>query len=114
EGRDVATIGKADADAWRASLTTAGYAAATVSRTVLYARQVFRWAIRRGMASTNPFSELKAGPQVNHARAVFIGRETIAKVIDAVPDAEWRVLIALSRFGGLRVPSEALALRWSD
>jgi integrase len=38
----------------------------------------------------------------------------IAKVIDAAPDAEWRLLIALSRFGGLRVPSEALALRWSD
>ena len=114
EARDVATIGEADADAWRASLTTAGYAPATISRTVLYARQMFRWAIRRGMASGNPFAELKAGPQVNSARAVFVSRETIAKVIDAAPDAEWRLLIALSRFGGLRVPSEALALRWSD
>ena len=114
EARDVGTIGEADADAWRASLTKAGYAAATISRTVLYARQVFRWAMRRGMASTNPFAALKAGPQTNTARAVFVSRETIAKVIDAAPDAEWRLLIALSRFGGLRVPSEALALRWSD
>jgi integrase len=48
------------------------------------------------------------------AHAVFVSRETIAKVIDAAPDAEWRLLIALSRFSGLRVPSEALALRWSD
>lgn len=46
--------------------------------------------------------------------AAFVSRETIAKVIDATPDAESRLLIALSRFGGLRVPSEALALRWSD
>ena len=114
EARDVATIGEADADEWRASLTKAGYAPATISRTVLYARQVFRWAMRRGMASGNPFAELKAGAQVNHARAVFVSRESIAKVIDAAPDAEWRLLIALSRFGGLRVPSEALALRWSD
>jgi hypothetical protein len=45
---------------------------------------------------------------------VFIDRGTIAEVIDAAPDAEWRLLIALSRFGGLRVPSEALALRWAD
>lgn len=112
--RDVATIDEADADAWRASLTKAGYAPATISRTVLYARQVFRWAIRRGMASANPFAELKAGAQVNAARAVFVSRETIAKVIDAAPDAEWRLLIVLARFGGLRVPSEALALRWSD
>lgn len=43
-----------------------------------------------------------------------MSRESIAKVMDAAPDAEWRLLIALSRFGGLRVPSEALALRWSD
>jgi len=114
EARDVATIGEADADLWRASLTKAGYAAATISRTVLYARQMFRWAIRRGMVSGNPFAELKAGPQTNMARGVFVSRDTIAKVSDAAPDAEWRLLIALSRFGGLRVPSEALALRWSD
>lgn len=114
DARDVATIREADADAWRAGLAKAGYAPATISRTVLYARQVFRWAMRRGMASGNPFATLKAGAQVNHARAMFVSRETIAKVIDAAPDAEWRLLIALSRFGGLRVPSEALALRWSD
>ena len=29
-------------------------------------------------------------------------------------DAEWRLIFALSRFGGLRCPSEHLALRWSD
>ena len=117
DARDVATIGEADADLWRAGLTKAGYAPATISRTVLYARQVFRWAIRRGMvkgAGGNPLAQLKAGPQTNAARAVFVSREMIAKVIDAAPDAQWRLLIALSRFGGLRVPSEALALRWSD
>lgn len=71
-------------------------------------------AMRRGLTKGNPFSELKAGTQVNTARAVFVSRESIAKVIDAAPDAQWRLLIALSRFGGLRVPSEALALRWAD
>jgi len=114
DARDVSTIGESDADAWRASLTHAGYATATISRTVLYARQLFRWAMRRGLTTANPFAALKAGPQVNHARAVFVSRESIAKVIEAAPDAEWRLLIALSRFGGLRVPSEALMLRWSD
>lgn len=112
--RDVATIGEADADEWRAGLVKAGYAPATISRTVLYARQVFRWGMRRGMTSGNPFAELKAGSQTNTARSVFVSRESIAKVIDAAPDAEWRLLIALSRYAGLRVPSEALALRWSD
>src|SRR5436190_4729540 len=28
------------------------------------------------------------------------------------PDAQWRLIIALSRYGGLRCPSEYLALTW--
>ena len=43
-----------------------------------------------------------------------MSREDTARLIEFAPDAEWRCLIALSRFGGLRVPSEALSLRWSD
>jgi integrase len=35
-------------------------------------------------------------------------------VIAACPDAEWRLIFALSRYGGLRCPSEHLALRWGD
>ena len=34
--------------------------------------------------------------------------------MEAAPDASWRLLIALSRFGGLRIPSEVRELRWSD
>ncbi len=112
--RDAASITEADAADWRVAMKNAGYAPATISRDVLHARQIFRWGMRRGLASGNPFAQLKAGPQTNPAKQAFIDRATIAKVIDAAPDAEWRLLIALSRFGGLRVPSEALALRWSD
>jgi len=110
----VRSIGETDAEEWRAKLRADGYAAATVSRTVLYARQMFRWAVRRGMAIINPFAELKAGPQTNPARQAYIDQVTIGKVIDAAPDVEWRLLIVLSRYGGLRCPSEHLALRWAD
>ncbi|NOS99424.1 MAG: site-specific integrase [Phycisphaerales bacterium] len=34
--------------------------------------------------------------------------------MDACPDAEWRLIVALSRYGGLRCPSEHFALRWCD
>jgi integrase len=113
-GRDVASFTPADAEAWRAALLTAGYSLATISRDVTHARQAFKWGIRRGMASSNPFADLETGPQMNVDKKVFITADTIAKVIDAAPDAEWRLLIALSRFAGLRVPCEALQLRWSD
>jgi integrase len=36
------------------------------------------------------------------------------RVIAVLPDAEWRLLFALSRYGGLRCPSKHLGLRWCD
>ena len=35
----------------------------------------------------------------------------VGKVLEACPDAQWRLMVALSRLGGLRSPSELLALR---
>lgn len=110
----VNAITSTGAECWRAQLVADGYAQATVSRTVGYARSFFRWAVRRGLAESNPFLDLRAGAQVNPERSAFVDRAIIAKVLDAAPDAEWRLLIALSRFGGLRVPSEPLALTWHD
>ncbi len=112
DDRPVERITDACAEEWRAQLVADGYAQATISRTVGYARSFFRWALRRGLADSNPFLDLRAGAQVNPERSAFVDRATIAKVLNAAPDAEWRLLIALSRFGGLRVPSEPLALTW--
>ncbi len=44
----------------------------------------------------------------------FVSRETIAKVLEACPDAEWRLRLCLARYAGMRTPSESLELRWSD
>ena len=54
------------------------------------------------------------GVRANPSRFYFITREEAQKVLDACPDAQWRLLFALSRFGGLRCPSEHLGLRWGD
>ncbi len=34
--------------------------------------------------------------------------------MESCPDAQWRLIFALARFGGLRCPSEVLALTWDD
>jgi len=44
----------------------------------------------------------------------FISREDAAKIDKACPDLQWRMIFALCRWGGLRCPSEVLALRWED
>lgn len=113
-GHSVHAIGLPQAQEWRAALVDAGYSEATISRTVLYARQYWTWAVDAELVSSNPFRKVRAGSQRNEARSVMIDRPTIAGVMDAAPDAEWRLLIALGRFGGLRIPSEALRLTWQD
>lgn len=115
-GRDRAlnTIAPLDADGWRRALVDEGLAPATVSKRVQTARNLFRKAVRWGMLAVSPFTDLKAGKQYNPERQRFIDRQTIDLVLTACPDSEWRLLVALSRYAGLRCPSEHLALTWGD
>ena len=56
--------------------------------------------------------DVKAASQVNKKREYYVTREEIEKIIAACPDAEWRLIVALARYGGLRTPSETFALTW--
>ncbi len=114
ESRRVRDVGPLDADKWRQDLVAQNLAGPTVSKRVKTARQVFKSAVRWKMVDANPFADVKAGKQTNRERMRFISQDTIEKVIAACPDAQWRLLVGLSYWGGLRCPSEHLALKWSD
>ena len=79
------------------------------------AKQFFRDAVRRRLIAENPFDGMK-GCMVkgNAAREFFISGEMAAAVLNACPDWQWRLIFALSRFGGMRCPSEHMGLRWID
>jgi integrase len=114
EDRALRSIKPGECDEWRQHLVQDGYAEATISKWVKQGRQFFKLAHRKGLIDANPFLDIKAGSQRNEARLEFISRETIQKVLDVAPNAEWRLIIALARYGGLRTPSETLGLKWSD
>jgi integrase len=78
------------------------------------AKQFFRAVLRNRIIPENLFADAKPPSQVNEARKFFVTLEAASKVLDACPDTEWRLLFALSRFGGLRCPSEHFALTWAD
>lgn len=103
-----------EADRWRQALKEEGLAEATVSKRAKTARQVFKQGVRWKMIAENPFQDVKAGAQTNKARMCYVSHDTVQKVLDACPDGEWRLIVALSRYGGLRCPSEHRALRWED
>jgi len=113
-GRALRTITPGDADGWKENLIGKGLSGATIGREVKRARQFFRMAVRNRLIAENPFADVKAPPQVNTSRYYFVTRTEADKVLESCPDAQWRLLFALGRYGGLRCPSEHLALRWSD
>jgi integrase len=79
------------------------------------AKQFFRAACRKRMLDANPFADMKQlAVGANRERDYFVTVEEANKVLEACPDGQWRLLFALSRFGGLRCPSEHLELTWND
>jgi integrase len=112
--RSLASVTPGDADRFRLWLIGKGLSDATVRRRLGRAKQFFNAACRSRLIRDNPFASLKTSVQGNKSREYFVGREDAQKVIDACPDHEWRLIFALSRFGGLRCPSEHLLLTWND
>jgi integrase len=112
-GKSLANIKPGDADDFCAWLRTR-YAQATAARTIKRAKQFFTAALRKGIVASNPFADCKAGHQHNKARAFFVSQDAAAKVLEACPDGQWRLMFALARYGGLRCPSEILNLERAD
>jgi integrase len=116
--RDIASITPGEADEWRIWLKSkdgAGLSDNTLRRHCGRAKQFFRAAVRKRLITENPFAEMKdCEVKANRERDFFLTRVQAKLVLDACPDFEWRLLFALSRYGGLRCPSEHLSLRWAD
>ncbi len=101
---------------FRNYLAEQGLAEATIRRRTGLARQFFTVARKRKLIPANPFKQdgLPTSVGGNASRRFFVTREMTEQILDAAPDTEWRLLIALARYGGLRTPSESLRLRWAD
>lgn len=115
EAKPLREVTEADAKSFVVWMKTEEYANATIGREIKRARQLWTAAMERKLVASNPFMAIKKLPKmVNTTRAFFITREMASAVLDACPDAQWRLIFALSRFGGLRCPSEHAKLRWED
>ncbi|MCI0363314.1 MAG: tyrosine-type recombinase/integrase [Phycisphaerales bacterium] len=108
------TITTAQADEWHKAITETELAPATVSKRVRVAKAIFHKALKWGLIASNPFADLRAGSQSNPDREFYVEPATIKAILTACPDDEWRAIIALVRYAGLRCPSEVVGLRWGD
>lgn len=105
-----------DADDWRLWLAdTEALAPNTIRKRCAIAKLFLRAAIRKRLIIENPFADLKGTTvKADREKFHFVKRADADAVLAACPDAEWKLIFALSRYGGLRCPSEHLGLTWGD
>jgi integrase len=115
--REMDSITLGEADLYRAWLETHGKQAENTIRGLCRkARQFFRAAERQKVIHKNPFADMKrltdlASPK---SRQFYVTRALAERVLANCPDDEWRLIFALTRYGGLRCPSELVPLTWGD
>ena len=90
----------------------AGHTASTPGKHLTIAKGFLNEAVDAEILSANPFQKIHGDRTVNRRRRCFIPTKRIEAVINCTEDLELRTIIALSRWGGLRTPSEPFALRW--
>lgn len=106
----------ADAEDFRAYLTErkplgAGLSRATANQAAGTASILFRFACKSRLVDRNPFEGVERG-SVSTQRKAFVEAAAVHTLIDGLNSTEWRLLVALARWGGLRTPSEPTALKW--
>ena len=87
-------------------------AEATVAFRIKMIKCLFNNAVDFGHITSNPFEKVKSGSQDND-RFVYVSKGTIDTIIDDVTCPEWKAMITLWRYGGLRA-QEPLHLNWDD
>jgi len=109
------SITAGDVDGFAVHLRTSEKLAdSTARRRMGIAKQFFRAAVRRRLLAENPFDGQAVSARANPKRMAFVSRADTAAVLAALPDAKWKLVFALARYGGLRCPSEISGLKWSD
>ena len=113
-GTPLTSIGAEQADIWKKAIVDEGLSPATVAKRVYVARAIFRKAVKWGMVAASPFEDLPAGSQQNPDRSFYVSHQIIGAVLERCPGVFWRLVIALGRYAGLRIPSEVAQLTWDD
>ena len=122
-GKPLAAVTPADAEGYasflRARRCTRGkvgttMAEATVRRQLRRAKQFFAGAVDAHVLTANPFAKIKAGDVLDKTRQRYVTEGEIEALLGVCPDTDWKIVLALAYYAGLRCPSEINALTWAD
>jgi integrase len=113
-GRQLTSLTHADGEAFRSAMQARDLRATTIHKRLGHARQMLEDAVRLGHISANPWKHVRHRGGDPSERRAYVAVADAERVIAHCPSGLWKLLVALARFGGLRVPSEAFSLTWGD
>ena len=100
-----------DAEDWRLHLLAKGLSKATIQKYAAIAKQMMADAIRRRILEADPFENLPSAAVATKSTR-YVTSDEAEKILAARPSTQWRLLFALARYAGLRIPSESHGLTW--
>lgn len=103
-------LNAAHAQKWIDDMRAAKLKPTTIYKRVQFAKQFLNHAVASKMLPANPWHSVRmTEPKV--VANVEVTRQTIDQLMKVL-DPQWRAIVALTRYGGLRCPSEVLSIRW--
>ena len=112
-GKPLESLTAQDARLWRESLQDAGRAGKTVLAYLKDAGGIYRGAIREGLVSFNPFTALDTIDTSDSQTRKPFTLEEVGKLVEHATSDEWRGLILVAAFTGLRL-GDAARLSWAS
>jgi integrase len=112
--RPLASLVHADGEALRNALLARELRPTTIHKRLTLARQFLEDAVRLGHIQANPWKHVRHRAGDPAERRAYVPVTDAGRVIEHCPNVWWKLLVALGRFGGLRIPSEAFSLTWGD
>lgn len=119
--KSLASVSISDAKEFRQWLETkankqtkASLANTTASRRAKRTKQMFELAVEKRWIRTNPFKNMKGWVDVNPERQFYIEPDVANEILKTIDSVEFKLIFALGRWGGLRLPSEGRELKWTD
>jgi len=111
--RPLQRVTPGDADEYLEHLQGTKLAPMTVRKRLQFAKMVFRAATRKHLIPSDPFADVSFQAS-KPDKSFFVTRAMMSLLLAACPDHHWRMIVLLSRIGGLRCPSEVLSLKWEN
>jgi len=105
-------IAPAHGEQYRQAMLDRGLRGSTVSKRLGHARGMLEDGVRWGEIPANPWKHVRHAKGDISERRAYVPASVIDRVIEYAPNVWWKLLLALSRYAGLRIPSEAFRLRW--